>query len=249
MRKMKNIKRITMAALVAFSVVIACGCTKSDDPNNGGGGNNGGGNGGGTYNGHEYVDLGLPSGTLWATCNVGATSPEEYGGYFAWGETHTKSTYEWSNYRYCNGDWDELTKYCSHATSGYNGFTDSLTTLLPEDDAATAKWGSGWCMPTEAQWRELFQNIAYTRTYQNGAYGILFTASNGNSLFLPAAGCYWYGEYSSCGHRCFYWSSSRNRFFSEAAWFFDCYSLEIGLNSCNRARGLSVRAVRSARQN
>ena len=72
-RRMKNNRKMTMTALVAFSVVIACGCTKSDDPNNGGG----------TYNGHEYVDLGLPSGTLWATCNVGATSPEDYGDYFA----------------------------------------------------------------------------------------------------------------------------------------------------------------------
>ncbi len=84
-------------------------------------------------NGHAYVDLGLPSGTLWATCNIGATKPEEYGDYFAWGETSTKDTYDWTTYKYSKGDEDELTKYCDDSdygyNYGYNGFTDSLNTL------------------------------------------------------------------------------------------------------------------------
>lgn len=78
-----------------------------------------------------YVDLGLPSGTLWATCNVGADTPEGYGDYFAWGETQPKTTYNWSTYRYCNGDYVKLTKYCGNSSYGYNGFTDDLTVLQP----------------------------------------------------------------------------------------------------------------------
>ena len=100
---------------------------------------------------HEYVDLGLPSGLLWATCNVGADAPEDYGDYIAWGETTPKTTYNWSTYQYCMGSYNTLTKYCNKTSFGYNGFTDNLTTLLPEDDAATANWGSGWRMPTEEE--------------------------------------------------------------------------------------------------
>lgn len=78
--------------------------------------------------------------------------------YFTWGETQPKTTYNWSTYRYCNGSYDQLnnnqlTKYCNNSSYGYNGFTDTLTILLPEDDAATANWGSDWCMPTKAHWR------------------------------------------------------------------------------------------------
>ena len=113
----------------------------------------------------EYVDLGLPSGTLWATCNIGADSPEDYGLYFAWGETTGYSedtsdgrSFDWSTYKYCNGSSYTLTKYCNDSSRGYNGFTDNLTELVPEDDAATANWGAGWCMPTVEQFDELFNS-------------------------------------------------------------------------------------------
>lgn len=142
--------------------------------------------GGGGLNGHDYVDLGLPSGTLWATCDVGADSPEDQGDYFAWGETTSKNTYEWSTYQYCNGSSHTLTKYCFSLYHGYNGFTDNLTILLPEDDAATANWGNGWCMPTKEQWQELINNTTVSYTTLNGVYGCLFTALNSNALFLPA---------------------------------------------------------------
>ena len=140
---------------------------------------------------HEWVDLGLPSGTLWATCNVGASSPEECGDYFAWGETETKSFYDWNTYKYCMGDYNTMTKYCPQSDFGYNGFTDELTELEPADDAATVNWGSGWQMPSIAQFRELF-NSDYTTTewmMQDGVKGRKITSNvNGKSIFLPATG-------------------------------------------------------------
>ena len=198
-----------------------------------------------TLDDYVYVDLGLPSGLLWATCNVGADTPEDYGDYFAWGETQPKDTYNWSTYQYCMGNSNTLTKYCTDASYGYNGFTDDLTTLLPEDDAATANWGSDWRMPTEEEWQELYNNTTCTWTTQNGVNGRLFTATNGNSLFLPAAGdrsssLYGAGSYG------YYWSSSLKTGDPGRAWFFDFGSDYYGMSSFSRYFGISVRPVRSA---
>ena len=157
---------------------------------------------------HEFVDLGLPSGTLWATCNVGANTPEEYGNYFAWGETQPKEIYNWSTYQYCNGSYNTLTKYCNQSDYGNNDFTDGLTILLPEDDAATANWGADWRMPTGEEWQELIDNTTCTWTTRNGVNGRLYTASNGNSLFLPAAGYRLDGSLYRVGTYGNYWSSS-----------------------------------------
>ena len=164
-----------------------------------------------TYNsigGHDYIDLALPSGLLWAICNVGASTPEGYGNYYAWGETTAKSTYNYSTYKYCNGDYDKLTKYCSNSSYGNNGFTDNLTVLQASDDAATANWGNGWRTPTQAEWKELLNNTTHTWITQNGVNGRRFTASNGNSLFLPAAGYHRDGELYYMGSDGDYWSSS-----------------------------------------
>ncbi len=142
-------------------------------------------------NGYAYVDLGLPSGTLWATCNVGANKPEDRGDYYAWGETKLKKPnvpYYWKSYRYAKNNRDELTKYCSRYDHGHNGFTDHLIILLPKDDVATVKWGREWCMPTTEQWEELMNNTTKKWTTQEGVKGLLFSASNGNSLFLPIGG-------------------------------------------------------------
>ena len=199
-------------------------------------------NGGGD---HAYVDLGLPSGLLWATCNVGADTPEDYGDYFAWGETTTKSTYNWSTYQYCNGSYNTLAKYCNKSNYGYNGFTDKLTTLLPEDDAATANWGTDWRMPTKEEWQELFNNTTVTWTTQNGVNGRLFTASNGNSLFLPAAGCRDDSSLYNAGSYGVYWSSSLNTGSPSSAWSFDFNSDDCGMSNYYRYCGQSVRPVRS----
>ena len=200
-----------------------------------------------TTESHDYVDLGLPSGTLWATCNVGADTPEGYGDYFAWGETQPKSTYTWSNCQYCIGSNSlnvKLTKYCSQSEYGYNGFTDDLTMLSSDDDAATANLGAAWRMPTQAEWQELLNNTTHTWTTQNGVNGRLFTASNGNSLFLPAAG-FFGGSLSLTGECGYYKSSSRRTDDSREArcYFFDNTSNSY-MEDFFRYYGQSVRAVR-----
>ena len=133
---------------------------------------------------HEWVDLGLPSGTLWATCNVGARSPEEFGDHFAWGETTPKRVYIWENYEWCNGRYNTMTKYC---TNSENGTVDGKTELDPEDDAAYMNWGPSWRMPTREQQNELRTNCTWVWTSMNGVNGQLVIGPNGNSLFLPAA--------------------------------------------------------------
>ena len=182
----------------------------------------------------DYVDLGLPSGTLWATCNVGADSPEDYGDYFAWGETTPKDTYDWSTYQY--GDGSTFTKYTG---------SEGLTTLLPEDDAATANWGSGWRMPTKAEWQELYSNTTMTWTQQNGVNGKLFTAVNGNSLFLPAAGGRWDDELDDVGDYGNYWSSSLDTGLPYDAWIFGFY-MDYFFDMASHVRfiGYTVRPVR-----
>lgn len=193
----------------------------------------------------NYVDLGLPSGTLWATFNVGAHVPEEYGNYYAWGETTTKSTYNSSTYQYCNGNSSKLTKYCNNSSYGYQGFTDNLTTLLPEDDAAIVNWGGEWRMPTEAEWQELSQNTESTWTTQNGIYGRLVTASNGNSLFLPAGGYYSGNDLYQVNSQGYYWSSSLYTGNPELANGFTMTSIGLGSSRGYRNNGRSVRAVRA----
>ena len=163
---------------------------------------------GGYINGHAYVDLGLPSGLLWATCNVGSDTPEGYGDYFAWGETIPKEYYDWSTYRYCNGSYRTLTKYCYDAEYGNDGFTDTLTTLESSDDAATANWGEGWRMPTNGEFAELISNCTVIWTIYNGVSGYLFSGPNGNTIFLSTAGMRFLEELNYDDIFGQYWSSS-----------------------------------------
>ena len=171
----------------------------------------------GTTSNYEYVDLGLPSGTLWATCNIGAESPEEYGDYFAWGETQPKENYSSNSYKFgvLNNEGSVMmTKYCASSEFGLNGFTDGLTELMPGDDAATAIWGDEWQMPSKAQFEELISERYTTITWQDERpRGALITSKlNGNSIFLPVSGFYLDGEregYSSSsatGPSCCYWA-------------------------------------------
>ena len=196
-------------------------------------------------NSEDWVDLGLPSGLLWATRNVGATSPEDYGDYFAWGETTTKSVYDWTTYIYCNGARAQLTKYCNNSDYGYNGFTDNLTILQPGDDAATANYGGR--TPTKEEWQELLNNTTSQWTTLNGVNGRLFTASNGNSLFLPAAGGRRDSSLYYAGGDGYYWSSSLTTDYPYRAWIFNFDSDGQRMyDGSGRGSGRSVRAVRSA---
>ena len=162
---------------------------------------------------HEYVDLGLPSGTLWATCNIGAENKEDYGLYFAWGETKgyangEEHTFDYAHYKWMtpgHSEWNYVTKYThednlkqgiwyngdTYVGTTVNGVTyKNLTELLPEDDAATVNWGPEWRMPSAEEIEELL-DPRYTYTSDGDCFGIygqwIFSISNGNSIFLPAA--------------------------------------------------------------
>lgn len=193
---------------------------------------------------HEWVDLGLPSGTLWATCNVGASAPEEYGDYFAWGETEPKDYYYWDTYKWCNGSYNMMTKYCTNSTYGYNGFVDNKTELDPEDDAAYVNLGPSWRMPTKEQQRELYEKCSSVWTTQNGVNGRLFTGPNGNTLFLPAAGDRWDESLYDAGSYGYYWSRTLNSSYPNNAYILDFYSGNVGWNYNGRYDGFAVRAVR-----
>ena len=198
----------------------------------------------GIADGHQFVDLDLPSGTMWATCNVGADNPEDYGDYYAWGETTTKKTYSLDTYKYGNGDYYKLTKYCNKSDHGNNGFTDNLTTLQSGDDPTAANWGGGWYTPTKEQWEELLNNTTNKWTTQNSVEGRLFTSkTNGQSLFLPATGGRWYDELNSTGSGV-YWSRSLDTDDPSQAWGLDFNSNGFYIDSYYRDLGFSVRPVR-----
>ena len=190
-------------------------------------------------NGHEYVDLGLS--VKWATMNVGAKTPEEYGDYFAWGETTTKSTYNWSTYKYCNGSSSTLTKY--NIKSSY-GTVDNKTKLDLSDDAARANWGGSWRMPTDAEITELINNCTWIWTTQNGKNGYKFTSKkNGNSIFFSAAGDRGGSLYNYAGSYGFYWSSSLDTANPNYAYYLDFNSSHAGWYSYDRYYGRPVRPV------
>lgn len=205
----------------------------------------------------QAVDLGLTSGLKWATCNVGASAPEEYGDYFAWGETEPyyedgyaqsgspvwksgKTGYNWASYKWCNGSYSTQTKYCTNSSYGT---VDNNTELDPEDDAAAVNWGGSWRMPTDAEWTELRTGCTWTWTTQDGVNGRLVTGPNGNSIFLPAAG-YRYNAYlNNAGSYGFYWSSSLSTGRPGLAYGVDFDSGNVNRSSSGRYDGFSVRPV------
>lgn len=175
----------------------------------------------------EYVDLGLS--VKWATYNVGATKPQEYGEYYAWGETEPKEVYDWSTYQYCEG----TPESCYNLGGSICG---------TEYDVAHVKWGSTWRMPTVEEFQELIDNCPSEWIYMNGTNGRKFTAANGNSIFLPAAGHIRETEKSDQNHFYCYWSGNPVDWLSWAALY--CRA-DNALNWAdgNRAYGFSVRPV------
>lgn len=161
-------------------------------------------------NGHKYVDLGLPSGALWATCNVGATAPEEPGDFYAWGETETKPNYSWETYKWCDGTTPKitnpsLTKYCDRG--GY-GIMDGKVSLDLEDDVAHVKWGGSWHIPTPTEFQELIDHCTCEEiVLSDGNDAYQFTGANGNSIIIPYAGYMKNDTYKS--GQFYYWSSEQ----------------------------------------
>ncbi len=202
---------------------------------------------------HQYVDLGLTSGLKWATCNIGADAPEEYGDYFAWAETEPyysslaplawkdgKTGYSWGTYTWCEGSYNTQTKYC---VSNSFGIVDNKTVLEAEDDAAYANWGSSWRMPTDDEWTELMTECDWTWTTLNGVNGRLVTGPNHNSIFLPAAGSWFETDLEDTGAVGLYWSSSLGTT-SDYGWCTSLDSYSLFHTSYCRFFGQSIRPVK-----
>ena len=184
----------------------------------------------------HMIDLGLPSGTKWACCNVDTDHPENqsptnYGGYYAWGETETKTTYEWTTYTHCDG---------SSSTSHDLGSDIAGT----QYDVAHEKWGGSWVMPSKTLQDELRENCSSEWMSVNGVNGRIFTGSNGGSIFLPAAGYRWNGVLSYAGSYGYYWSSTQYPSYSNDAYYLDFLSgSAYWYGNYYRINGLTVRPV------
>lgn len=224
---MKMISYYLMALLLSL-LMVSCGDDEPDD-------------GGNSSSNKNYVDLGLPSGTLWATCNVGASRPEDYGNYFAWGETSPKDTYEWSTYKWSDGD------FAGYDFNKYNTDDDKAVLDL-SDDAAYINWGPKWRMPSVNQWIELQDECDWQWTTINGIDGYLVKSNyNKNSLFLPAAGIHRDGSLvEDAGSRGYYWSRElQNDRYPAFAYhlYFKSGVVDCDYDIYSRHYGLSVRAV------
>ena len=188
---------------------------------------------------HEAVDLGLS--VKWASCNIGASSPEEYGDYYAWGETEPKGgSSQWSNYTWCNGSSSSLTKYNIHSDLGT---VDYKIGLDLDDDAAHVNWGGNWRMPTMTELEELHYQCTWTWTTQGGKNGYRVTGPNGNSIFLPASG-YWAGSsLNGAGTAGAFWSSTLWPDESVYASLIIYNSGTVSENGFDRVDGMTIRPV------
>jgi len=244
------IKLLPIAAVICMGMLS---CDKDDNDEEDAGKNSN------IYIGHEYVDLGLS--VKWATCNVGATTPEECGDYYVWGDTITlyepgyaqedpldhwkegkTAGYKWETYKYCNGTYKTLTKYCNKSNYGN---IDSDTTLLPVDDIAHSKWGGNWRMPTQAEFKALLDSCNCEFIIQNGVKGLKVTSrkDSSQSIFLPAAGYRSVTSLSYGGSRGYYWSSSLYTGGPYNAWYL-YFGQDFGSTDVySRSYGRSVRPV------
>jgi len=197
------------------------------------------------YNCRDYVDLGLS--VKWATCNVGALSPESYGAYFAWGETAYKASYQWSTYAHCNGSPTSITKYCQDS---FYGVVDNLIYLETEDDAAHVNWGGDWRMPTKAEQDELRTKCSWQRTKDyngTGVAGYIVTSNvagyTDKSIFLPAAGCINSKGVLNQGSHGYYWSNQLYPNLNYGAYSVYLTTASVEWDLDHRYYGMSVRAV------
>ena len=226
---------VLMAAATCFTLTS---CDKDDDDKN-------------EESSEQFVDLGLPSGTLWATCNVGATSPEESGDFFGWGETETKEVYNYPLYKWNSAAATPpvFSKYCTLESMGT---VDNLTELELEDDAAYVNMGTEWRMPSKEQIQELISTNNTKSEWKrvNGVYGRKFTSLvNGDTIFIPAVGHYAGGAISFNEGDILsglYWSRTLVEDNPETAWFLGFTSGSFGIASTGGTRflGRPIRAVR-----
>lgn len=195
---------------------------------------------------YEYVDLGLPSGLKWAKCNVGAEKETDYGYYFQWGdvEDHGNSAYRCTFYKHCNNTSYALTKYCNDSSCGT---VDNKFTLEPEDDAARANMGGDWRMPTKDEIQELLDNTdsEWVEDYKGSVVnGMKFTSkTNGNSIFIPAAGLCSDNLVDSIGVYGYVWSSSLDTSRSDYVWYLYFNSKNCYVSNYCRYGGRTVRGV------
>lgn len=182
------------------------------------------------HNHPHAIDLGLPSGTKWACCNIGASSPEGYGGYYAWGETAEKSDYIEDTYAYYNFDTGE----CVSLGSDISGTVYDVAHVL---------WGGSWVMPSQDRIDELQDYCTWEWTSVNGVNGILVTGPSGGQIFLPAAGYCWCDGLGSAGSAGDYWSSTQDPDDSSSAYYLSFNSGYWDGSWYYRSSGRSVRAV------
>lgn len=205
----------------------------------------------------QLIDLGLPSGTLWMDRNIGASSPSDYGLYFAWGETDgytadevgfdysTQKYFEWKDYKFAIDDYFQLTKYCNREEWGFEGFVDKKSNLELDDDAAY-QYTNGECsIPTKEELQELFDNTTSEWTTMDDVNGSLFTSkTNGNFIFIPAAGFGDTGSLLSIGDCSGIWSSSLDEGNASGAYFLLFSSYVATIKDYSRCNGFSVRGVK-----
>ncbi len=228
---MKTLRKIGIVLMSVFMIAGLGACGDDDDNDNSQGDHDSGGPT--VYaecpdgNHPHLIDLGLPSGTKWACCNVGASKPEASGGYYAWGETEEKTVYNEGTYLYCNNGW-------IHIGNNISG---------TEYDVARVKWGAPWRMPSLDEMSELRDKCTREWTQQNGVNGIRVTGPNGKSIFLPAAGLRWDDYLNSFGSNGYYWSGTLGSggedgacslYFVSGYWYWSIFS---------RSYGFSVRPV------
>jgi len=195
--------------------------------------------------GHDYVDLGLS--VKWATCNVGASTPEDYGNFYAWGETQTKQSFTAKNYAFrTGGSWAADIRLSKYNTNPEKGPVDGKVRLVPSDDAASVNWGGRWRMPTKDEVEELFSRCRWVKSEINGVPGFRVTGPNGNSIFIPATGLMSENKIIGQGERACIWTSSlitNDAYPCAAASCLIVYNSKNRQNDMDRAIGMMVRPV------
>lgn len=197
------------------------------------------------YNNHEFVDLGLPSGLKWATCNIGANAPEEYGNYYAWGETEPKDDYRGN--KYFADDYSTTDRLLKYNVNPQQGDVDNKTVLDPEDDVAHVVWGGTWRMPTDEEHRELRLKCQWENTTLNGVKVTKITGPNGNCIYLPYTGRRMYAMTLSADTEGYYWTSSLKvdggGSLDDYCSYAEYFTVPYALGSMSRSMGAAVRPV------